>query len=291
MGVVLLADDDQGTRETFGFALKRKGHVVHVAGSEREARLLARTFQPDVAAIDLRLGDSGDGLQVVKSLRHSSPQTQVVVITGFGTIRSAVTAMRLGAVDYLEKPVDIDELVQVVTTLVSPGDRRWLVQTEPAMHATERWAAMIIATIHCQNDPNTVSLWSRQLAMSAGAVRARCRIANVPVKQSLNLARTIRLAVRFSRHDAPANLLNVIDSRTLVRFLRLGRPNGPPCRLPADPFAILEQQAWVTNDPALHALRRELENFTAARQFPKEDCSSEVGPVSGSRSPTGNLQN
>ena len=119
MTQVLIVDDDLGTREGFSIALRACGHSVFTAASAAEGLELSERVRPDVALADLRLPDC-DGLSVLSSLRRISPRTTVVVVTGFGTTRSAVSAIQLGAVDYLEKPVWVDQLVETVGGRLRP---------------------------------------------------------------------------------------------------------------------------------------------------------------------------
>jgi two-component system response regulator HydG len=110
---VLVIDDDKSLATALAEGLTRRGHAVTVAhtGKSGLARLQADEF--DVVLTDLRLGDA-DGLSVVKQARQSQPDAEVFVITGFGEVKTAVEAMKLGAAHYLTKPIDLGELRAVV---------------------------------------------------------------------------------------------------------------------------------------------------------------------------------
>ncbi|HZX41214.1 MAG TPA: response regulator [Myxococcaceae bacterium] len=107
---ILLVDDDENFRERMGRALRDRGHEVRTAGSPEEAARLARENSPECAVVDLRM-PGGSGLEVVSALRSIDPATAVVVLTGYGSIATALEAVRRGALHYLQKPVDADELL------------------------------------------------------------------------------------------------------------------------------------------------------------------------------------
>lgn len=107
---VLLVDDDVVFVETLGRALARRGYAVTVCVSTEEARRSIRENAPCNAVVDLRLPD-GSGLSLVGLIKERNPNAVIVVLTGFGSIASAVEAVKLGAANYLCKPVDADAVV------------------------------------------------------------------------------------------------------------------------------------------------------------------------------------
>jgi len=110
---VLVVDDEPGIRMALRTNFQRDGWLVDVAGGNTEAmRKLACQHFPLVVT-DVRMPD-GDGLQLMRSLRASSPSTAVIVLTAFGSVPEAVQAMRGGACDYLTKPISFEELQSVV---------------------------------------------------------------------------------------------------------------------------------------------------------------------------------
>ena len=108
---ILLVDDDEGFRERLARALRDRGHEVRTAGSPAEALQRASEDSPECAVVDLRM-PGGSGLEVVSGLKALDPATAVLVLTGYGSIATAVEAVRRGALHYLSKPVDADELLQ-----------------------------------------------------------------------------------------------------------------------------------------------------------------------------------
>lgn len=106
---ILIIDDELHHAEATADALRVVGYAVDVAGSGKEGLDVLRTRPYELVAVDLVLGDL-DGIDVLREARSIHPFTEVVLLTGHGTVESAVEAMRQGAADYLEKPVDIKSL-------------------------------------------------------------------------------------------------------------------------------------------------------------------------------------
>jgi len=111
---ILIVDDDQDFRERICSALADRGYCTESAGSVAEARLVlqrrAVEFSPQKAVVDLRMpGESG--LVLVAELKKSFPKIKIIVLTGYGSINTAVEAMRLGSVHYLTKPVELGVLL------------------------------------------------------------------------------------------------------------------------------------------------------------------------------------
>lgn len=97
---LLVVDDDEPFRNRLARAMERRGFVVRTAQSIAEGIAAATAEPPAYAVVDLRLGD-GNGLQLVSTLQRISPDTRIVMLTGYGNIASAVAAVKAGAVDYL----------------------------------------------------------------------------------------------------------------------------------------------------------------------------------------------
>lgn len=114
---ILIVDDDAGTREGFRCLLSIEGFDVRTAPTAREGLLLARTAPPDLLLLDLHLPDM-HGLDVLRSLRGASVDVPCIVMTGFGSIAEAADAFKLGARDFVEKPIDAEHLLKMVRTTV-----------------------------------------------------------------------------------------------------------------------------------------------------------------------------
>jgi DNA-binding NtrC family response regulator len=106
---ILLVDDDAAFRHVMGGELRRLGHEVAVASTGEEAVARAGETEPAVVLLDLRLPGM-DGLETLKKLRALAPAAEVVMLTGHGTIDTAIESIRAGAFDYVIKPCPLDEL-------------------------------------------------------------------------------------------------------------------------------------------------------------------------------------
>jgi len=128
---LLIVEDDRAHAEALKEVLEREAYVVEIADGYSAAcdRLGVRAF--DLVLSDLRLGD-GDGLELLHVISRNHPQTSVIMITGYGSIETAVEAMRQGAADYLAKPVSFDELRARVAREV---DKRHLAADNREMRA------------------------------------------------------------------------------------------------------------------------------------------------------------
>ena len=106
---LLLVDDDPLILKSIGSALKKQGYGVTVAGSGEEAVRLLDSETFDLIITDLVMGGS-DGMAVLQKSKEVSPETMVIILTGYGDIDSAISALRLDADDYLLKPCETDQL-------------------------------------------------------------------------------------------------------------------------------------------------------------------------------------
>ena len=110
---LLLVDDDEVFVKRLAKAMEKRGFVPETAASVAAGRAIAVTRPPAYAVIDLRLED-GNGLDVVETLRERRPDCRIVVLTGYGAIATAVAAVKIGAVDYLSKPADANEVMNAL---------------------------------------------------------------------------------------------------------------------------------------------------------------------------------
>jgi len=115
---LLLVDDDAPFLGRLARAMEGRGYAVTQAGSVADGIRLAQSGKPRFAVVDLRL-DDGNGLEVVAALHEVREDARVIVLTGYGNIATAVEAVKLGAVDYLSKPADADDVEAAL--LAEPG--------------------------------------------------------------------------------------------------------------------------------------------------------------------------
>ena len=107
---ILIVDDHEPFRDQLARSLVRRGHTVRTAANFDEAVAALAVEAPHRAIVDLRMPGKS-GLELLAHFRTNSPATQVVMLTGFGSIVTAVDAMRLGATNFLPKPADADEIL------------------------------------------------------------------------------------------------------------------------------------------------------------------------------------
>ena len=107
---ILVVDDDAVLRAQLARALRGRGYEVRAAASHDEAMSLATADAPELALVDLNMPGKS-GLELVRDLRALDPTTRVVVLTGYGSIATAIDAIQLGATHYLAKPADVDEIL------------------------------------------------------------------------------------------------------------------------------------------------------------------------------------
>ena len=161
---ILLIDDDLGTRETMSVGLRKLGgHVVATAATGEAGLAMAEAASNDVVLIDLVLPDMS-GLDVLRGLTCTTSAGAVkYLMTGYASVATAVDAMKLGAIDYLPKPVDIDVLLRAFQSDESaPGDRDSAV--------TDRRIADILRLI--ANDPMTdVAALAKAVELSESRLR------------------------------------------------------------------------------------------------------------------------
>ena len=106
---LLIVDDDNPFRERLARAMEKKGFTVSQAQGVKVGIEAVKTKKPAFAVVDLRLGD-GNGLEVVKEIQTSNPESRIIMLTGYGNIPTAVAAIKEGAIDYLAKPADADDV-------------------------------------------------------------------------------------------------------------------------------------------------------------------------------------
>ena len=106
---LLIVDDDNPFRERLARAMEKKGFAVSQAQGVKAGIDSVKLNKPAFAVVDLRLGD-GNGLEVVKEIQKSNPNSRIIMLTGYGNIPTAVAAIKEGAIDYLAKPADAEDV-------------------------------------------------------------------------------------------------------------------------------------------------------------------------------------
>lgn len=117
---LLIVEDDHPLRERLSRAMETRGFSVKTAAGVTEGKAIAKEMPPAYAVVDLKLED-GNGLDVVETLHQVRPESRVIILTGFGNIATAVAAVKYGAIDYLPKPADADDIMAAL--LAPPGSK------------------------------------------------------------------------------------------------------------------------------------------------------------------------
>ena len=132
---LLIVEDDKLFLQRLARAMETRGFTVRTAESVSEGLHQVEAAAPAYAVVDMRLGD-GNGLDVISALKKRRPEARGIVLTGYGNIVTAVTAVKLGAVDYLSKPADAEE---VAAALLATAEGKPEPPENPMSAARVRW--------------------------------------------------------------------------------------------------------------------------------------------------------
>ncbi len=132
---LLIVEDDKAFLERLARAMETRGFEVTACNNVSEGLDHIGRTPPAFAVVDLRLGD-GNGLDVVSALKRQRPDARAIVLTGYGNIATAVTAVKMGAIDYLAKPADADD---VMAALMASGTEKSELPQNPMSADRVRW--------------------------------------------------------------------------------------------------------------------------------------------------------
>jgi len=155
----LVADDDDLFRDRLGRALESRGWEVFLAANIAQAVSAAQEHAPDLAIVDLRLGVE-NGLDIVRKLRALDPTMFILMLTGWGSIATALEAVRGGADHYLSKPVDVDQIIAVFNSPL--GSSRNGAETAVPTLARVEWEHIQRVLTDCQGN---ISLAAKRLGL------------------------------------------------------------------------------------------------------------------------------
>ena len=111
---LLIVEDDRAFLQRLARAMEKRGFQTETAESVADAKMKVEARPPAYAVVDMRLED-GNGLDVIEAIRARRPEARAIILTGYGNIATAVSAVKLGAIDYLSKPADADEVYAALT--------------------------------------------------------------------------------------------------------------------------------------------------------------------------------
>ena len=198
---ILVADDERNIRKTLGMVLEAAGYVVEQARDGEEALEMCRQSHPEIAFVDLHM-PKVEGLEVLGRIRVLSPKTAVVIITAYGSAANAVEAMKLGAVDFIEKPFKDQVVLDAVAAAIrrsaealEEGQRRAAAQALLASFSPrEKEAARLIA----RGQPNKL------IASTLGISEKTVHIHRQHVMEKAGIASAAELARLMLRADPTA---------------------------------------------------------------------------------------
>jgi len=271
---ILIIDDDEGTRRTFAAALGLEGFQITTVSTGGEGIATARRVDFDLIVIDLRLMDIS-GIDVIRILREFW-NGRFVLISAFLSVETAVNAMKLGAFDVIEKPVDVETLVALVREALKPSDHRAAPASAnvPLRHrlaedhprsVVERWARYVMKASDISSDSEgdlrTLDDWAQHVAVSYSTLCETCRLLGLRPHDARDFARVLRaLKAAFLHRCAPDVFLNVGDRR---RIRTLSIRAGVDLRSQGSPMLIqefLKLQSFVPRD---HECVRLIQVFVA----------------------------
>lgn len=172
---ILVVEDDSTFRSVLVNGLGDRGYEVHGAPDAKTAINAAHRESPEMAVVDLRLPD-GTGLDVVRELKAIDPSTVIVVLTGYGSIATALESIRLGALHYLTKPTDVDRILAAFQHGLASRARD--LPTDPPSLARVEWEHLHRVLTDCDGN---VSEAARRLGMHRRSLQRK--LAKHPVSR------------------------------------------------------------------------------------------------------------
>ena len=138
---ILIIDDELPIREVLSASLRDEDHTVQTAHDADTGIQAMRSFQPEIVFLDIWMPGSLDGIEVLTAVRKQFPQTEIVMISGHGTIETAVKATKLGAWDFIEKPLSMDKISIVISNILNYQQERF--EKESLLNSLRRSIAMV----------------------------------------------------------------------------------------------------------------------------------------------------
>ena len=172
--VLLLVDDDEVYCEVLGDALTKRNYDVAIAHNLKDALQLAAQTEPEFAVVDLRIGTES-GLELVKQLADQDENTRIIMLTGYASVATAVESIKLGAVHYLTKPADADEILAALHK--DEGDANVPLSDNPLTVKRLEWEHLQKVLNECDGN---ISAAARTLRMHRRTLQRK--LAKRPVK-------------------------------------------------------------------------------------------------------------
>lgn len=158
---ILIVDDDSTLRERLAAAMRARGLDARTAGDYVEARRLAQADPPELAVVDLRM-PGPSGLDLIRELKAIDPETKIVVLTAYGSIATTIDAMKLGAIYYLQKPADADDVLAAFQRGSAPASAESVTEFSAPSLERVRWEHINRVLTDCEGN---VSEAARRLGL------------------------------------------------------------------------------------------------------------------------------
>lgn len=277
---ILVTDNDEATVGEFAGFLRDEEFLVDGAATSRDALTLLERTRFHLVLTELHLPDA-PGLSLIERARARGVRTPFLIVTASGSYQSAVEAVRIGAVDYVEKPLTRNELVEVVRRGLrarTPGTGASELDRSVTRHAARRWAWAVATILTSGSDLRTLAAWARHAGVSVAVLKSTCRLADVSPRRSLILGRLVRALIDQQRYGLRLeDLLDVHDQRTITSWLTLA---GMP-RLDIGVEAFLLTQQLVPDPTLIDELRRALARALGNDEPNPPSAGPFTGPKTG----------
>jgi DNA-binding response OmpR family regulator len=252
----LIVDGDAPSREEIAAAVTYSGIEVATAGSTAEALRLATGTDPVLVVSEMHLPDS-TGIDLAHRLWEQGARPAFIFVSGSLTISLAVEAMHLGALTVVEKPVDLQHLITIITTRLRPA-----VPAQPQAvpsrfkcphSVADRWATYVWRACRAPDgDFKTLARWARYLGMSYSSLCESCRLLDIRPQDARDFARVLHAVVASSCTGCRAHvLLDISDRRTLRRMLERAGVDLVSGPVTAEDFLHRQQFIPATNQGLL----------------------------------------
>jgi CheY-like chemotaxis protein len=227
---VLIVDDRAGNREFLASALRAEAYETREAQTIDHAVKLIASAAIDVVLTDVCIDRNDDGLTLLRQIKAARPLLPVVLYTAYGVVPDAVLAMKLGATDYLECPLETDLVVSTIRhalgiTPIAESPTPFI-DTEARLSASARWARYVLKAVSASEDPKTLRDWARCAATSYTSLREACYLLAIQPEDARDFVRALRVVVGLSNGAQDDGTARRAGPPRAARILAADRPAG-----------------------------------------------------------------